>query len=202
MLSTETYRLDYGASLILASQMMIDAGQDLDRQIERKLNGDAKKKTPPYSTSEKAASRLLRRLEMQDMPCSIEQVDSTWYCTLWIVLPKGRERLATGSGETRALSVARAVMNARLGMGATLSVTGEAVSRRVLWATGSPAGPHATITCEGCGVSLPTRNREGANRFCTVCSWRAGRNRIAATTTSAGAIPIEPEKEPSTAVSE
>jgi hypothetical protein len=179
--------------------MMIDAGPDLDRQIERKLNGDAKKKTPPYSTSEKAASRLLRRLEMQEMPCTVEQIDSTWYCTLWIVLPKGRERLATGSGETRALAVARAVMNARLGMGATLSATGEAVSRRVLWATGSPAGPQATITCEGCGVSLPTRNREAANRFCTVCSWRAGRNRISA---AVSAIPIEPEKEPSTGPSE
>ena len=181
--------------------MMIKAGQDLDRQIERKLNGDAKKKTPPYSTSEKAASRLLRRLEMQEMPCTVEQIDSTWYCTTWIVLPKGRERLATGSGETRALAVARAVMNARFGMGATLSATGEAVSRRVLWATGSPAGPRATITCEGCGVSLPTRNREAVNRFCTVCSWRAGRNRIAATGAAVSAIPIEPEKKPSTGLS-
>ena len=182
--------------------MINEAGPDLDRQIERKLNGDAKKKTPPYSTSEKAASRLLRRLEMQEMPCTVEQIDSTWYCTLWIVLPKGRERLATGSGETRALAVARAVMNARLGMGATLSTTGDAVSRRVLWATGSPAPSGATMTCEGCGVSLPTRNREASNRFCTVCSWRADRARSAASGGAVGAIPIEAEKEPSTHLSE
>jgi hypothetical protein len=180
--------------------MMIDAGPDLDRQIERKLNGDAKKKTPPYSTSEKAASRLLRRLEMQEMPCTVEQIESTWYCTLWIVLPKGRERLATGSGETRALAVARAVMNARLGMGATLSVTGDAVSHRVLWATGSPAPSGATMTCEGCGVSLPTRNREASNRFCTVCSWRAGRVRSAESGGAVSAIPIEAEIAPPTSL--
>jgi hypothetical protein len=182
--------------------MMIDAGPDLDRQIERKLNGDAKKKTPPYSTSEKAASRLLRRLEMQEMPCTVEQIDSTWYCTLWIVLPKGRERLATGSGETRALAVARAVMNARLGMGATLSATGEAVSRRVLWATGGPAPSSATMTCEGCGVSLATRNREASNRFCTVCSWRADRARSAASGGAGSAIAIEAVEEPSTPLAE
>jgi phosphotransferase system HPr-like phosphotransfer protein len=39
--------------------------------------------------------------------------------------------------------------------------------------------------CAGCGVALPTRNREAANRFCTVCSWRAGKSLLSAS--SAGA---------------
>ncbi len=162
--------------------MMNDAGPDLDRKIERKLNGDAKKRTPPYSTSEKAANRLLRRLEMQDMPCSIEQIDGIWYCTFWIVFENSRERLSTGSGETRALAIARAVMNARLGMGASLSSGSiEGASRRLQWSLSNSGGDgDAAPECAGCGVALPTRNREATNRFCTVCSWRAGKLQIAA----------------------
>lgn len=154
--------------------MMNSAGPELDRQIEKKLNGDAKKKTPPYSTSEKAANRLLRRLEMQDMPCTIEEIEGAWFCTFWILLQNGRERLSTGSGETRALAIARAVMNARLGMGASLSAGPDGMSHRVHW-THSAATPEAPRSCAGCGADLPTRNREAANRFCTVCAWRAHR---------------------------
>lgn len=154
--------------------MLSSAGPELDRQIERKLNGDAKKKTPPYSTSEKAANRLLRRLEMQDMPCTIEEIDGVWFCTFWIILPGSRERLSTGSGETRALAIARAVMNARLGMGASLSSAAESVSSRLHWAHSGGAAD-ASRTCDGCGAELPSRNREAANRFCTVCSWRIHR---------------------------
>jgi len=86
-------------------------------------------------------------------------------------------------------------------MGATLSATGEAVSRRVLWATGSPAPSGAMMTCEGCGVALPTRNRD-SNRFCTVCSWRADRARSAASGGSGSAIAIETAEEPSTRLAE
>ncbi|MEP6802827.1 MAG: hypothetical protein ABJC07_12845 [Acidobacteriota bacterium] len=158
--------------------MMTCAGPDLDRQIEKKLNGDAKKKTPPYSTSEKAANRLIRRLEMQDMPCTLEEIDGAWFCTFWVLLPGGRERLSTGSGETRALAIARAVMNARLGMGASLSAAPGGISNRVLW--GHSAGaPEAFRPCAGCGADLPARNREAINRFCTVCSWRAHRADVA-----------------------
>ena len=160
--------------------MVKDPGPELDRLIERKLNGDAKKKTPPYSTSEKAANRL-RRLEMQDMPCSLEKIEGIWYCTFWIVFADRRERLSTGSGETRALAIARAVMNARLGMGASLSSATPDVTSRMIWSQGSGgASPESASTCAGCGVSLPTRNREAANRFCTVCSWRAGKQMLAA----------------------
>ncbi|MEO8191324.1 MAG: hypothetical protein ABI682_13360 [Acidobacteriota bacterium] len=186
--------------------MMTSAGPDLDRQIEKKLNGDAKKRTPPYSTSEKAANRLLRRLEMQDMPCTIEEVDGSWFCTFWIVLPNSRERLSTGSGETRALAVARAVMNARLGMGASLSAVADGISSRLHWAhtSGAPDGPRS---CAGCGTDLPTRNREVANRFCTVCWWRRNRAGGSATDESPSAadspdrnvtaIPILAETAPS-----
>lgn len=158
--------------------MLLDAGPDLDRQIERKLNGDAKKRTPPYSTSEKAASRLLRRLEMQDMPCTIDQIDELWYCTFWTLTieSNSRERLSTGSGETRALAVARAVLNARLGMGPSLAVSASAPMRRAQWLQVTGAAPEAEATeCSSCGANLPTRNRAGANRYCAVCAWRKAR---------------------------
>ena len=186
--------------------MVNDPGPELDRLIERKLNGDAKKKTPPYSTSEKAANRLLRRLEMQDMPCSLEEIEGIWYCTFWVVFANRRERLSTGSGETRALAIARAVMNARLGMGASLSATTPDITSRMLWSQSSAGSALETApTCAGCGVSLPTRNREAANRFCTVCSWRAGKQMIAAggrgdrhagsTGLSVSKIPISSDRE-------
>jgi hypothetical protein len=183
--------------------MVNDPGPELDRLIERKLNGDAKKKTPPYSTSEKAANRLLRRLEMQDMPCSLEEIEGIWYCTFWIVFADRRERLSTGSGETRALAIARAVMNARLGMGANLSTAKPDVTSRMLRAqsSGTSSAEPAPV-CAGCGVSLPTRNREAANRFCTVCSWRAGKQMLAAAgrgdrerAPAVSAIRVAPERE-------
>ena len=157
--------------------MLLGPGPDLDRQIERKLNGDAKKRTPPYSTSEKAASRLLRRLEMQDMPASVEEVDGNWFCTFWVVFDGIRERLATGSGETRALAIARAVMNARLGMGASISSPNTAPPTR--WTRSLATSSLETRACDGCGADLPGRNRETANRYCTVCSWRLARGESA-----------------------
>jgi len=164
----------------LTTPMVNDPGPELDRLIERKLNGDAKKKTPPYSTSEKAANRLLRRLEMQDMPCSLEEIEGIWYCTFWIVFGDRRERLSTGSGDTRALAIARAVMNARLGMGASLSAATPDMTSRMLWShVSSSSSSDSAPTCAGCGVSLPTRNREATNRFCTVCSWRSGKQMLA-----------------------
>jgi hypothetical protein len=168
--------------------MLDGAGPDLDRQIERKLNGDAKKKTPPYSTSEKAANRLMRRLEMQDMPCSIEQIDGVWFCTLWILHAGGRERLSTGSGETRALSIARTVLNARLGMNTGISSAAATVSRRVHRALVSSPSIVNARPCDGCGVALPTRYREATNRLCSVCSWRAARRPL----TPAAALPGTP----------
>jgi len=158
--------------------MMIDAGPDLDRLIERKLNGDAKKRTPPYSTSEKAANRLLRRLEMQDMPCTIEHVDGMWYCIFWVQSDRSRERLATGSGETRALAIARAVLNARLGMGPVgRTRSDEDVSWRREWPRFAGTSTEERL-CAGCGVGLPNRNREAANRYCSVCSWRTARDKM------------------------
>lgn len=165
------------------------AGTVLDRLIERKLNGDAKKRTPPYSTSEKAANRLLRRLELQDMPCTIEQIDGVWFCTFWIVFPGSRERLSTGSGETRPLAIARAVMNARLGMDASLSAPTHGAASRVHWMHLGASLEPETRACAGCGASLPTRNREASNVYCTVCSWRASRrssSSVAARPASAG----------------
>lgn len=167
--------------------MMNDAGTDLDRQIERKLNGDAKKKTPPYSTSEKASNRLIRRLELQDMPCTIEQIEGIWYCTFWIVFPHSRERLSTGSGETRALAVARAVMNARLGMGPIGSSGTSEIAARLHWSQGMSVSSAAPAACAGCGVALPSRNRESSNRLCTVCSWRASRDMLRASGNRDGA---------------
>ena len=153
--------------------MLNAAGPVLDRMIEKKLNGDAKRRTPPYSTSEKAASRLLRRLQMQDLPCTVEEIEGVWYCTIWIVSGTRRERLAVGSGDTRALAIARGVVNARLGMDSSLSSTRGDEMSHFHWSTA--ATDREVQACEGCGAPLPTRNREASSVRCGVCSWRAAR---------------------------
>jgi len=172
-LSYESVPTGGGGMVGSRKAMLLEAGPDLDRLIERKLNGDAKKRTPPYSTSEKAANRLLRRLELQDMPCSVERIDDVWYATFWIVSGDSRERLSTGSGQTRALAIARAVHNARLGMDASLSSTRSAASSRVHWSRVGVAAEKRA--CASCGATLPNRNREASNVRCTVCSWRKSR---------------------------
>jgi len=83
------------------------------------------------------------------------------------------EALAAVADARGALAIARAVMNARLGMGASLSSAAEGVSSRLHWA--HSGGGEASRACDGCGADLPSRNREAANRFCTVCSWRIHR---------------------------
>jgi hypothetical protein len=170
---------------IFRGPMVKEPGPELDRLIQRKLNGEAKKNTPPYSTSEKIANRLLRRLEMEEMPSTLEEIEGVWYCTFWVLFAGRRERLSTGSGETRALAIARAVMNARLGMSRSLSETKpEAMNNRIFLTQdlAVSTADRAPRTCDGCGAPLANRNRETASRFCTVCSWRAGKEKIAAAT--------------------
>jgi hypothetical protein len=149
----------------------------MDRQIARKLNGDVKARPARYSTSETAALRLLRRLGRDGMPSSVEHTTSSWNCTIWRGPERSGKRLSRGSGETRALAIGRAVLNATFDPGEPI----RAADAHPLLARGLGRPPAAQVpTCGTCGIDLHLRHRSGISRYCGVCSWNRMRERFQA----------------------
>lgn len=146
----------------------------MDCEIARKINGDAKSRPAPYSTSETAAHRLLRRLAREGLESTVEQSEGSFYCTIRRQTEGGSQRVATGSGETRPLAVARAVLNATLDPGAPVrSNNAHPVLAREIARIGADAP-----TCRTCGIDLPLRTRTRAVRYCGVCSWNRIKDRL------------------------
>ncbi len=153
---------------------MLDAGIELDRALARKLNGDVKPRPAPYSTSDTAAGRLLRRLAADGTTSSLEVAGEHWYCTLWRGEPGTGRRIATGSGATRPLAIARAVLHARLETGEPVRASD--AHRLLLRGIARPA--EGASTCRSCGTELPVRARRQTARLCGVCSWKRIKNRF------------------------
>ncbi len=146
---------------------MLEAGLELDRELARKLNGDVKPRPAPYSTSDTAAGRLLRRLAADGTTSGIEFADGQWYCTLWRGEPGRGRRLSLGSGSTRPLAIARAVLHARLEAGEPVP----ARDAHRLLLRGFARSAEGGSLCRTCGVELPIRARRQTARLCGVCSW-------------------------------
>ena len=90
--------------------MLPEAGQDLDREVARRL-GEEGPSVSCYSTDPRAADELIARLGRSEVLAACEKVGSLWYCTLSTTFGTSRERLATGAGTSRALALCRAVVN-------------------------------------------------------------------------------------------
>jgi hypothetical protein len=91
-----------------------DAGRPLDQRIARLVDGERKSSDPPfYSTQDFASDDLVTRLRSHGIEAELEQDGDTWYCIFWASLPGDgvRERVASGSADTRALAICRAVLN-------------------------------------------------------------------------------------------
>ena len=106
---TRTYRHEPPAALRLR-QMLPPAGPVLDKEIARRLGED---RTPVagYSTDHAVADRLISRLEESAIIVTWVQAKPFWYCTLAVSVSGARERIATGTAETRPLALCRAVVN-------------------------------------------------------------------------------------------
>ncbi|MEP6802575.1 MAG: hypothetical protein ABJC07_11585 [Acidobacteriota bacterium] len=163
---------------------MLEAGLELDREIARKLNGDVKPRPAPYSTSDTAAGRLLRRLAADGTTSSVEFADGQWYCTLWRGEPGTGHRLSLGSGPARPLAIVRAVLLARLEAGEPIPA-GDG-HRLFLRGFGRPADSGSG--CRTCGAELPVRARRQTARLCGVCSWNRIKNRFRPQTPPADAL--------------
>lgn len=148
---------------------MLEPGVELDREIARKLNGEVKPRPAPYSTSETAAGRLLRRLAADGTTSTLEVFDGQWHCTLRRGEPGGaRRRVSIGSGSTRPLAIARAVLRAPLEASEPVRA-GEA--HRLLL-RGFARAEQGGFPCRTCGQELPVRTRRQMGRQCAVCSWK------------------------------
>jgi hypothetical protein len=146
--------------------MIYGAGPNLDNEVARRL-GDEAPPAPPYSTDPTAADQLTARLEGHGISQTCESVQGVWYCTLWIPIAGQKERLATGSGETRPLALCRAVVNlpgGRLVVGGSTGARDDtpAIGREPLFEKGM---------CQQCGTALASGGRAVA-RLCPVCSYR------------------------------
>lgn len=130
------------------------AGRTLDRFITRLLAGDAA--SPLYSTEPAAAGALLRRLLEEEIGSSVTHEEGVWYCRLF----RDGETVATGSGRTRELAIARGAANVSRSLLLPRPVPG--------WREAAPES--AAVTCEACGRPIEPKSA-GARRLCNPCRY-------------------------------
>jgi hypothetical protein len=140
--------------------MIPEAGPALDVEVAMRLGG-AGKPDPLYSTDPAVADQLIARLGQESVFAACEQVDDLWYCVLTADVAGVRQRIASGSGETRSLALCRAVVH---------------LPPRPCGDTSDAANPSVFVKglCQECGAALEKGVRSQA-RFCPVCAYRRGR---------------------------
>ena len=157
---------EFGFQLEEVCIPLLDPGDLLDGEVARRVFGRSRESdTPPYSTDEDAALRLRELLEARGgLRCVFEPWEGTWYCTWWTVEEGAlRERIASGSGPTRAVAFCRASVNLPS------------------WVTPmerprpAPAPVSAVRACKVCGSEERMLGRARAVRLCNVCAWHAGK---------------------------
>jgi hypothetical protein len=160
--------------------MLPSAGPALDGIVAQRLGDLAQ--APNYSTDPAAADRLRARLEKSGILVLAEQSDGAWYCTLSVEMGWARERLATGSGETRELALCRAVFNLPPSVRRAVRDPAEPLSfeagaqaaTSAAAAQPQPAERAETTepgSCAGCGAPLG----RALSGLCPICSYRRGR---------------------------
>ncbi len=148
--------------------MLSPSGPLLDEIVARRLGEDAP--VPPYSTDPAAADRLIARLEKSGILLTAERVEETWYCALTVEIGWAREKLATGSGETRETALCRAVANLPSTCRPALATP---VAAAAAAATDPDDAAAASGVCLDCGA--PLARAHAGSRRCPVCSYRRGR---------------------------
>ena len=157
--------------------MLEPAGPELDKKIAACLSGEVRRRVPLYSTDDRAADRARHALPQEGLSLELEEMDGIWHCSCRSG-PAGSSRLlATGSGETRALAICRAILNVRRSIP-------ERRQRRIAEGQ-SPrfARRHelerlrreAPRRCMDCGVDFPLAGRFTSNPLCNVCRWKRGK---------------------------
>jgi hypothetical protein len=140
--------------------MIPEAGTALDTEVTERLGGAIGGENR-YSTDPAVADLLIARLAQESVFATCEQVDELWSCVLTADVAGVRQRIASGSGETRSLALCRAVVHLPLR------------PRSVSSDGGNPSTFERGI-CQECGAALEKGARSQA-RFCPVCAYRRGK---------------------------
>jgi hypothetical protein len=153
--------------------MELLSGSELDLRITRLLQGNDARPVA-YSTSAVASQRLVRLLaDTLDISTEIERDGGTVYCRL----KRAGATVATGSGETSEMAIARAAANLSP---ATLGATPDRP------AAASPAAPVAAsaarskrrsrselVPCDICGAPMKRPPAASPRQVCNPCSYRS-----------------------------
>src|SRR5262249_57424520 len=89
------------------------AGIEMDRQVAVHVSGEHHREVPPFSSSERAANRLARRIAREGLTATFELEGGIWHCS-WRKT-EDRSLLSSGTGQTRALAICRSILNLDLG---------------------------------------------------------------------------------------
>jgi hypothetical protein len=139
--------------------MIPESGAALDSEVAERL-GEPWSPDARYSTDLGLADHLVSRLAERAVFASFEQVDGVWYCTLAADVASIRQRIASGSAETRPLAICRAIVHLPVGQ---------------YLACAQPISPAVGKGfCQECGAALEKGVRSQA-RFCPVCAYRRGK---------------------------
>jgi hypothetical protein len=90
--------------------MLDPPGPDLDLKVARCIHGEAPRRVPAFSTDGRVADRAIRSAAAGRFSVAIEESGGLWYCECRPLSPSSRISAATGSGETRALAISRAIL--------------------------------------------------------------------------------------------
>src|SRR5512146_2560966 len=90
--------------------MLDPPGPDLDLKVARCIHGEAPRRIPAFSTDGRVADRAIRSVAAGRFSVAIEESGGLWYCECRPLSPSSRASAATGSGETRALAISRAIL--------------------------------------------------------------------------------------------
>jgi hypothetical protein len=144
--------------------MIPEAGPALDAEVAKRLKEAGSPQGTPesrYSTDPALVDRLVASLGQESVFAACEQVDDLWYCVLTAEVAGVRQRIASGSGETRSLALCRAVVHLPPRQDPDPSDGG------------SPSAFERGL-CQECGAALEKGVRSQA-RFCPVCAYRRGK---------------------------
>src|SRR5262249_20556098 len=136
---------------------------------------------PPFSSSERAANRLARRIVREGLTADFEHEDGIWYC-FWRKT-EDRSLLSSGTGGTRALAICRSILNLDLGrIRPHLSTTPGAMVGNLFSTLARDV-----FSCPKCGAEISTGRKPRPGRLCNICSWRER-----AASTGRPSVPTEP----------
>jgi len=167
--------------------MELLSGSELDLRITRLLQGNDARPVA-YSTSAVASQRLVRLLaETLDISTELESDGGAVYCRL----KRSGATVATGSGETAEMAVARAVANlspATLGapLGRPAAPSRPASVAAVPASSGPPVAAAVDspgrskrrvraelVPCEICGAPMKRPPAVSPRQICNPCSYRS-----------------------------